>query len=60
MSNSPAQQTLTLELTPEQKQKLEEFAKATGSKKLTASAEFEAAVDTGKISPATFLVGNAI
>ncbi|MDA9448527.1 MULTISPECIES: hypothetical protein [Bradyrhizobium] len=60
MSKSPAPQTLALELTPEQKKQLEEFAKATGSRKLTASAEFEAHVDTGKISPATFLVGNAI
>jgi len=49
-----------LELTPDQQKQLVEFLGQSGSTQLDISVTFSADVASGAISPATFLVGNAV
>ena len=51
---------IKLALTDEQKRQIADLVQKVGSNQITASVQFEADVDGGTISPATFLVGNAI
>lgn len=49
-----------LDLTDAQRKQIAKFVRDTGDSRLAISVHFEADVDKGTISPATFLVGNAI